>query len=209
MVPTTEYDVFVNQTNLDLARSQRMIASWLPPRDPNETESRKSDADWGEEDEKGYFVAEPEILGVGAKPPLNTDVQLAEPSSNEKLRRQLLGKDYDKKRKRQDDEAKNASLAGSKARPLAPRNKVEEESEEEQGRSGLGKTRAKQDHEVEETRREMEEAYGVAPAKTIAKDNMRQQQTKVGGYNYLDELLAEKARKKQRKKSRKRKGLAD
>ncbi|KAL9097992.1 MAG: hypothetical protein Q9163_006253 [Psora crenata] len=205
MAPTADYDVLMNQINVGLARSQRVIASWLPPEDPNQTSSRKSEAETGEEEE-GDFVAEPEILGVGAKPAEEDGrAQREEMSSNDRLRKELLTKDSGRKRKRDDDETKKASLQSSKPRPRLQHRKAEDESEEEEGRSGLGKSRRRQDPEAGNPSRAGEVGQ-VTPAETIADESATGKRRNAVGKNYLDEVLAGKHLKKKRKKTKNTQG---
>lgn len=60
MAPVPLDDIIVNQTNVHLARCQRLISSWLPPPSAGELEQAKTEAEREEED-KRIFVAEPEM----------------------------------------------------------------------------------------------------------------------------------------------------
>ena len=53
-----EGDIFANKTNILLAKSQRQIASWLPPRTARDEPSIHPEEI---EDEEGDFSVEPEV----------------------------------------------------------------------------------------------------------------------------------------------------
>lgn len=61
MPPLTvsEAEVTLNRTNVALSRSQRLVASWLPPRPTNETVA-KAEADKELQEEDEIFTAVPE-----------------------------------------------------------------------------------------------------------------------------------------------------
>ncbi|OCL13985.1 hypothetical protein AOQ84DRAFT_270621, partial [Glonium stellatum] len=90
----SEADIIFNRASVALAKSQRLIASWLPPKTHEELANTKSEEEL-EKEEKDIFTPVPELLGVGA--PLPKDVndgsfKRRELSSNDKLLKQLLGK---------------------------------------------------------------------------------------------------------------------
>lgn len=149
-------------------------------------------------------------LGVGATTvlPKDGDMKRDGLSSNEALRRQLLGRDYKKKMKGRAGEEDNKggllggfAVAGGKPRPLGSTREVDRESgDEEEGRSSLGKPKRK---------RRVEEAEGGATVSDeevtrVSEASMGTSQPQKRAINYLDQVLAEKSRR-QRKKSRKRK----
>ncbi|PLN81208.1 hypothetical protein BDW42DRAFT_169396 [Aspergillus taichungensis] len=94
-----ETDIILNKANVALARSQRLVASWLPaPSAEEESTNVKSEEELQREEEE-IFQAVPETLGVGAPLPSKAadgSWNCTELSSNDKLRRQLLGKNYKK-----------------------------------------------------------------------------------------------------------------
>lgn len=57
---TNGVDVILNRANVALARSQRLIASWLPPRSDEDTANAKSEAEI-EEEELEIFTPVPEV----------------------------------------------------------------------------------------------------------------------------------------------------
>ncbi|KAL4994797.1 hypothetical protein BDV10DRAFT_197211 [Aspergillus recurvatus] len=91
-------DVILNKANIALARSQRLVASWLPAAPATDEANAKTDAELQKEEEE-IFTAVPETLGLGA--PLPTKAadgswNRMELDSNDALRRQLLGRNYKK-----------------------------------------------------------------------------------------------------------------
>ena len=57
---TSEADIIFNRTNVALAKSQRLIASWLPPRTEEELRNAKP-AEEIEKEEAGIFVPMPDL----------------------------------------------------------------------------------------------------------------------------------------------------
>lgn len=55
----TETDVILNKANVALARSQRLVASWLPPKTQEEQANTKSEEEL-QRDEDEVFTAVPE-----------------------------------------------------------------------------------------------------------------------------------------------------
>jgi len=141
-------------------------------------------------------------LGVGATVPEDGDVKREELSSNETLRRQLLGRDYKKVRAGKGDKGALGGVAvvGSKPRPLGSTREIGQESGDEEGRSSLGKSKRKR--RVGET----EEGAGISDEEVtrVSKASMGTSRPQKRAVNYLDQVLAEKSRR-QRKKSKKRK----
>lgn len=56
---TSEADIVFNRANVSLARSQRLIASWLPPKTEQELASAKSEEELQKEEDE-IFTAVPE-----------------------------------------------------------------------------------------------------------------------------------------------------
>lgn len=56
---SSEADVIFNRANVALARSQRLIASWLPPKTADETANAKSEEELQKEEDE-IFTAVPE-----------------------------------------------------------------------------------------------------------------------------------------------------
>ncbi|PKX99922.1 hypothetical protein P168DRAFT_276769 [Aspergillus campestris IBT 28561] len=97
---STETDIILNKANVALARSQRLVASWFPA--PTAEEQQHTNVKSEEElqrEEEEIFKAVPETLGIGAPLPSKASDgswNRTELSSNDQLRRQLLGKNYKK-----------------------------------------------------------------------------------------------------------------
>ncbi|KAJ0422555.1 hypothetical protein BJY00DRAFT_279749 [Aspergillus carlsbadensis] len=114
----SETDIILNKANIALARSQRLVASWLPVQQTN-AEQDHSNAKTDEElqrEEDEIFTAVPERLGLGA--PLPTKAadgswNRTELDSNDQLRRQLLGKNYKKVMAEKARQKTAESVAGS------------------------------------------------------------------------------------------------
>lgn len=140
--------------------------------------------------------------------PTDGEVKREELSSNEKLRRQLLGKDWEKKlgkRKREEGESKSRPLmVGSKPR-AANSKKVKEDSDEEPGRSALGKSRGKAERKLagqpDDTARE--DAVLPLSTSTDVRPMEDSRGSKRQSNNYLDEVLADRSRKKHKKSKKK------
>lgn len=63
MVATNLHSILANQTNVTLARNQRVVASWLPPPSPSEIRQSQDGLELDEED--GHtFVPELELYGT-------------------------------------------------------------------------------------------------------------------------------------------------
>ncbi|RDW67114.1 DUF3245 domain-containing protein [Aspergillus mulundensis] len=91
-------DIILNKANIALARSQRLVASWIPAAPATEADNAKTDAELQREEEE-IFTAVPETLGLGAPLPSKAadgSWNRRELDSNDALRRQLLGRNYKK-----------------------------------------------------------------------------------------------------------------
>ena len=53
-------NIIASQTNISLARNQRLVASWLPPLSPSNEEQSRTGVELDDED-KRTFVPEPEL----------------------------------------------------------------------------------------------------------------------------------------------------
>ncbi|KAH8690959.1 hypothetical protein BGW36DRAFT_389679 [Talaromyces proteolyticus] len=215
--PTTtnsnEADIIFNRANVALARSQRLVASWLPPKPVDDDGSAAKSSAETQRLEDEMFTAVPERLGLGAAPP-NADKPWlqADLSANDKLRQQLLGRNY---KKVQEQKQKQAQAHGSAAKDRgAGRNNDddnlagEEEEDEGEGRSAVGK-RKKQQQQGEKGRgsvvvptEERKEGEDVESPSLEEPDTKKSKKTaaskRKGAGSFLDELLSD--RKKNRKK---------
>lgn len=58
-IPKSEADVIFNRANIALARSQRLVVSWLPPKSDEELAQTKSEEELQREEDE-IFTAVPE-----------------------------------------------------------------------------------------------------------------------------------------------------
>ncbi|KAE8146083.1 hypothetical protein BDV25DRAFT_56494 [Aspergillus avenaceus] len=141
----TETDIILNKANVALARSQRLVASWLPPKTSEEQAIVNSESQ--REDE--IFVAVPETLGVGAPLPSKTadgSWNRTELDNNDQLRKHLLGRNYkavvaegNPPANRRDSKVRSSlstTLTTNQFQTAASRT-VEDESDDEDGRTAL------------------------------------------------------------------------
>lgn len=129
-LPTKEqFDIMQNRIAMALAKREALVKSWTTkssrPRDPERT-----DAELEEEDAK-LFRPEPPYLGVGC--PIPADFLVSEVEKNDKsLRAVFFSKGAWKASKKREEEDKVTS----------PKRKIHDEfSEEEEGRSSLGRAK--------------------------------------------------------------------
>ena len=126
-------------------------------------------------------------------------------SKDDVLRKRLFGKEFEKMF-RKDGERKGSSrqvvtLGASKPMPVEMKRRMEDwdEEDEEEGRSGLGRSKRTGKAGVkkqvqEDSRTGPDDGDDAAMNKTMTK--------KKRSNNYLDEILAEKQRKKRKKKAK-------
>ena len=148
-------------------------------------------------------------MGLGGSIPKDGEVKTAI-ASNDKLRKQLLGRDYAKKhtdRKGREEQGKPKSgplYVGSK--PYAVQGE-DDDSEDNEGRSSLGKSK----HRVNR----VEEAVDTGVASLMRSETTMLDQPEnpprpsKRANNYLDEVLADRSRKKQKSKRKKKKATAE
>ncbi|KAI5289290.1 hypothetical protein KEM54_004113 [Ascosphaera aggregata] len=189
-----EADIIFDRANVALARSQKLVASWLPPPSGSEEEARqKTDAELRREEEE-VFVAVPEKLGLGAPVPSpNADAitKRTELSSNEKLRQQLMGKNYKKvlaqaKFNQHAKSSAEGTISTSKGTCINDgRDHDDDDDDDEPSRTSLGKKK----------RQKVQEDVPVAP--DSASNQSRASRRR--GTSYLDEVLAQRAKKKTKK----------
>ncbi|KAI9828939.1 MAG: hypothetical protein M1819_006438 [Sarea resinae] len=203
--PTSEADIVFNRANVALAKSQRLIASWLPPPTPDELARARSEEDLERED-RDTFAPVPQQLGLGAPLPkefVEGDSNRRELSSNDKLRRKLLGK------RSLNPQLKPGGLQNSVGahRPVTKAANTDpvrrddddddDDDDEEAGRSSLGKSKRRK---VETDLGGTEEPDDIARSGKIALDGFAAHDKKLSKpTNYLDQLLAEKSSKKKKK----------
>ena len=141
-------------------------------------------------------------LGLGGVIPKDGEMKREELSSNDKLRKQLLGNDYARKHadRNRRIEAKGSHRsplpAGSKPRPAQSKPRGEDNSEDDGGRSSLGKSKmgaVKRPHQPSARLDESDAVEGST-------DSPRPKRAS----NYLDEVLADRSRKKHKKIEKKK-----
>ncbi|KAJ5964511.1 uncharacterized protein N7479_004387 [Penicillium vulpinum] len=211
----SESDVILNRANVALSRSQRLVASWLPQQTPEELANTKTDEELQREEDE-IFTAVPETLGVGAPLPQKAadgSWNRTELGLDDKLRKQLLGKNYDRVMKAAAEKkaaAAASTAAAASASASTAKAEVEDEYDEEDGRSAMlarqknkRKGGAGAGHgvhpaaaaAVEAGDKDGEEGEGTpAQQAAPARSKGRKKAT-----SYLDELLAERAKKRKKR----------
>ncbi|KAI7218103.1 hypothetical protein KC333_g3809 [Hortaea werneckii] len=225
----SEADVILNRTNVALARSQRLIQSWLPPKASEESAATQSTpAEDDEEDFKGLD----ETAGIGSKRKAEDEglpdgaLRRKKLASNDKLLEQILGKKAAQQKKKQ-DASKNsikASLPAKQmpAQPTKPQ-QPDSEEEEEEGRAAAFKSKKRKAnppvprpaeppvrHADAQERTNTEEGmqknqnatHDAEPQPASEKDTDDERPAKRKTGSYLDELLTQKASKKSKKKNK-------
>lgn len=146
-VTADEADVVLNRVNIALARSQKIISSWLPP-------PTKEDADHEQaQDDDLTFTSMTERGGIGSSAAYDNEgfpdgaLQRKKLSSNDKLLEQLLGKKGAQMKKKSGQSGKDISISGHAA--VTPRTvtskrqtrEVGSDEEEDGGRAAAFKSR--------------------------------------------------------------------
>lgn len=160
-------DVIFNRASVALARSQRLVASWLSPRTAEESAQAKSEQELEKEDQE-TFKPVPELyasclsssisymlslyrLGVGA--PLPEEIpdgsfKRSHLSSNDKLRKQLLGKNaVNRASGSQHTPSKHLTATRESSKPVK-RPYTEDSEDEEEGRASSFKSRRARSNNV-------------------------------------------------------------
>ncbi|KAJ6104234.1 hypothetical protein N7523_010554 [Penicillium sp. IBT 18751x] len=203
----TESDVILNRANVALARSQRLVSSWLPAQTDDELSHVKSEEELQREEDE-IFTAVPETLGVGAPLPekaADGSWKRTELSSNDKLRKQLLGRNYDKIMKAaaaNKSAPQNSGPASAKTMSATP---VQEESDdEEEGRAAMvgknrkaGTSQTKKPLVVDHENTDKADGDESVPAQEVPSKAPSKGRRKAT--TYLDELLAERSKKRKKR----------
>ncbi|KAJ5128474.1 hypothetical protein N7448_002194 [Penicillium atrosanguineum] len=202
-----EADVILNRANVALARSQRLVSSWLPAQTDDELSHVKSEEELQREEDE-IFTAVPETLGVGAPLPekaADGSWNRTELSSNDKLRKQLLGRNYDKIMKAaaaNKATTQNAGPLSAKTRSVTPAK--EESDDEEEGRAAMvGKKRKAAPSHTKKASVVDNEATdklgGDEPVPTMEVPSKAPSKGRKKATSYLDELLAERSKKRKKR----------
>ncbi|KAK2734868.1 hypothetical protein FQN57_001431 [Myotisia sp. PD_48] len=182
----SEAEVIFNRANIALVRSQKLIASWLPPATDDDHGHSKTEEELQREEDE-IFTAVPErqvfncnLLGLGAPIPKNEadgSIRRTELSSNDKLKKHLLGKNFRKFETTKPGSPATRSRQPAQASTSGRNAEMVDDSDEDEGRSSLGKSLNKGNSKPTD-------AYS----------------TKVKRHgSYLDEVLSQKKRKKEKK----------
>ncbi|KAL4869344.1 hypothetical protein BDV12DRAFT_185234 [Aspergillus spectabilis] len=222
----SDTDMILNKANIALARSQRLVASWLPAQ-PSTDESHAKTEEELQREEHEIFTAVPETLGVGA--PLPTKAadgswNRSEIDSNDQLRRQLLGRNYKKvmaeKERQKTTDASSNKDSGYKGlgNQWSSRNgdaNADDDDDEDEGRTAsIGKKSSAKKRKVEgprdsESTVQMEEGEDGElqsgdgergyKSKTGTSQVRKNTKGKKKATSFLDEILAERSKKRKKR----------
>jgi hypothetical protein len=220
----SQADIIFNRTNVALARSQRLIQSWLPPKPEAEQDSPAN------QDDDDDFRGDSEIGGIGSAAQKD-DSGLPEgafkrrnPGANDKLLDSLLGKKAANAHRKAQALAKQSATAQPQtaAKPAvketAKRPAQDSDSDDEGGRAAAFKSKRPRPSKPQPkiAGEPTENDTDARAADEEVKANVTEpspeplQETitasKTGGRkrpaSYLDELLGQKANKKDKKKKK-------
>ena len=149
-------------------------------------------------------------LGIGGKIQNDDEVDRQKLSSNNQLKRHLLGRDFEKReradRKGQQKVLASRTAVNGRATLRKPLPKVEVDSDEDAGRSSLGKLKRKRPFQTEEHAAMSGEANEKDKERTLSddvrpiKDAVAPTQQQNGTYG--DMVSAERLSKKRKRKSK-------
>ncbi|KAA8650056.1 hypothetical protein EYZ11_004763 [Aspergillus tanneri] len=214
----SETDVILNKANVALARSQWLVASWLPPRTQEELDNSKSEEELQKEEDE-IFTAVPETLGIGAPLPskaANGSWKRVELDSNDKLRKQLLGKNYKKvvaARTGAPHTLGKPGMLTSHSQSTARKEYEEDDDEEDGGRTAMvTKSKIKsrkrkavleagQDYDDNATSagKNEEDTQSTAQGITSSSRPIPRPQGRKKATSILDEILADRSKKRKKK----------
>lgn len=201
-------DILVNRQAVSLARSQRVIQSWLPQRDPAEAAKANQQAA-----DDSDFEPESEIAGVGSKRKAEDDegvlggLKRKRVAANDRLLEQLLGKKGAQSARKGQEGSKGP--AHTAAKPLVATKKeaktADDSDDEDEGRAASftsRKRKAVPPPTADEPEADSPDQAKLASAPTASAPPPAK---RLKSNSYLDELLGQKAAKKQSKKKKKKK----
>jgi hypothetical protein len=208
-------EVFASRHSIALARSQRLIQSWLPPK-PTTTDVPGLAAEGNDGDDD--FQGEDELAGVGSKRKADDSsegvlagLKRRKTAGTDKLLEQLLGRKG--ARAHRETVSGKVGLEQGMTRKKEVKRVEVEESDEEEGRAAVFMSKkARPAKVVESTRVEDEMDDSIAVATPMSQDDeedaterLTSPPTKKAKPNsYLDELLGQKAAKKKKSKKKKK-----
>lgn len=226
-LPNADTDIILNKANIALARSQRLVASWLPSEITADQGNVKNDSEVQREEDK-IFTAVPETLGLGA--PLPTKAadgswNRTELDSNDKLRKQLLGRNYkkvmaEKARQKTGDTSpvpsaiKNSASKGSvnRQRGAGGADVDDADEDDDEGRAALigrkmssRKRKPESDpiptKQPEDANNELKNEDSEMSSEGKAADLYQRQKSNRRGKatSFLDEILAERSKKRKKR----------
>lgn len=221
----SEADVILNRTNIALARSQRLIQSWLPAR----TEAEQGKVAPTEDDERD-FVGMTEAGGIGSKRAFEDDdlpmLKRTRLSSNDKLLEQWLGKKAAQAKRKSQEAHKSTTVsrhaAAKQAASEPTAGRLSESDDEGEGRAAAFRSKKRKvmpNHEPVVTDKhagddvhfseagEQVLAQGLDVQTDDRASKAEDQSTRKAG-SYLDEVLSQKAKKKSKKRHRSMAGAA-
>jgi hypothetical protein len=245
-ISKSETDIILNKAHVALARSQRLVASWLPPPTDEEKACVKTEEELQREEDE-IFTAVPETyvppfpclmpmsipthtygprnrLGVGAPLPekaADGSWNRTELDSNDKLRKQLLGKNY-KKVMAASAGVKLGKPVGQNGVPAGNTGDAEDDDDDEEGRTAVvGRKGDLRKKAVDSARKrkattDIAEDDGIAPsgAGEIKDGNSEDTPAKREGplsrsapgprgrkkaTSFLDEILADRSKKRKKR----------
>ncbi|OJJ46358.1 hypothetical protein ASPZODRAFT_25490 [Penicilliopsis zonata CBS 506.65] len=208
-ISKSETDVILNRANVALARSQRLVASWLPQKTNEELANVKSEEELQREEDE-IFTAVPETLGVGAPLPNRSadgSWNRTELSSNEKLRKQLLGRNYEKVKKATAAAAAANHVQKTSGAPVS-RPGDNDDDDDDNGRTTMlgGKKRKITDTTSENSQAGLKQGtegdnVQDEPSSTSTKPETAAvpSRRKKKATSFLDEILADRSKKRKKK----------
>ncbi|KAL2832394.1 hypothetical protein BDW59DRAFT_104490 [Aspergillus cavernicola] len=215
----SETDIILNKANIALARSQRLVASWLPVQTQADQSNAKPDEELQREEDE-IFTAVPETLGLGAPLPTkaaNGSWNRTEIDSNDALRKQLLGRNYkkvmaEKARQRAVDLGSISSMNGSTYLKgnNDGNNAVDDDDDDDEGRTAsIGRKTTSKKRKTDDSAESMQTGSLDEPKNEDSRDDggekaatSRQGQGPKGrkkATSFLDEILAERSKKRKKR----------
>nr|POE78643.1 hypothetical protein CFP56_62894 [Quercus suber] len=212
LTPAQRAEILLNRTNVALARSQRLIESWLPPRpDASSAAVTSTDGDNDDTGDENAFNSMSEIAGIGSVKAFAVEDDGVRnrrgglTKGNERLLETILGRKGARERMKSlgkgaagavggHEAVKKMEGRGGKGREREVKDEDEDEEERDARFGGRKRRRVEDESEKTETPVEDGEAGKLAPTAKRARVERRKP------VSYLDELLAGKKNKKNKKK---------
>jgi hypothetical protein len=221
-----DVDAFLNRRNVDLARSKRILNSWIPAKCGHEAIVEE-----GKEEEDADLKAMVETAGIGSKMAYEdqeagdgVSLPSKKVSLDDKLLAQIIGAKAARARKKQRiEDASSKNVNGhSMSKQYANRTKqeeVQEDQSEDEDEGGRAATIASRRRDIPRAKVELqtgsqemdgsdaedveESTQRVDASKTAFPSKPEDSSSKRKKGSYLDEMLAQKSRNKKKKKKHK------